>query len=94
MLLAKALVIQTFLTCIQGRKGESSPSFSETIALWLGYPSSKKVRLLSSKLLLECLHNSEGAQIIFCQGQESEGGSNFTPTAHSLIALNANIQSH
>ena len=48
--------------------------------------------MLFARVLLECLHDSQDAQLIFCENQDNEGGVNFTPSANSLIVLNGALQ--
>ena len=65
---------------------------AETVSFWLSYAHSKKVRKIFGRILLECLHDSQDAQIAFCENQDVEGGTNFTPAACSLVVLNVVMQ--
>ena len=48
--------------------------------------------MIMGRVLLECLHDSQEAQLLFCENQDNEAGMNFTPCANSLIVLNVVMQ--
>ena len=90
----KAAVIKNLIKCVDEAKvrPQSPLNVAEFVSFWLSYQHSQKVRMLVARLLLECLHDSQEAQLLFCENQDNEGGMNFTPSASSLVVLNVVMQ--
>ena len=65
----KAAVIRTLIRCVDEAKvkPQSPLNVAEFVGFWLGYQHSQKVRMLVARLLLECLHDSQEAQLLFCE---------------------------
>lgn len=88
----KTTIISQLVKCIESEKanspGGSVPSLASTVSFWLSFQHSSKVRKLLGRLLLESLHDSQDAQLMFCENQDNDSGVNFTPSVNSLIVLN------
>ena len=90
----KTAIIRQLVKCVDDAKvrPRCSLNIAEFVSFWLAFQYSQKVRIFVARVLLECLHDSQDAQLLFCENQDNEGGMNFTPSASSLIVLNVVMQ--